>query len=91
MTRRGGTKASSIGEALAVGGIVLVAFVALFVLLFAFSTTITALIVALAWNVLNLHEVFGAEALSFWEVVGVAVAINILRSIFGGNRVSVNS
>lgn len=63
----------------------MVGVIALFIILFALGTAITAGLVALAWNVCNLHSLFGAEALSFWEVVGVAVVINLLRSIFSRN------
>lgn len=73
------------GELIGVGFLAVVAFVGLFLLFFAIGTAITAVIVALAWNVLGLHEVFNADPLTFWQVVGVAVGINILRSIFSRN------
>lgn len=83
---------NSFGEALAIGGLVLVFFIALFVGLFVFVTAITALVVALAWNWIGLHDLFGAPALTFWQVVGVAIVINLLRSVFsGGTKVTAKS
>lgn len=87
--RRTTGTATTVGTALGVG----VIFIVLFILLFAISTAFTALLVALVWNWLGLHSVFGAGELTFWQVVGVAIGINILRSIFAPetNGVRVNS
>ena len=75
---------------LGIGTLGVVGVVLLFAVLFAIGTFFTALIVALVWNWINLHELFDAPALSFWQVVGVAVLINILRSIFSGSGSSVS-
>jgi uncharacterized membrane protein len=58
------------------------AFVGLFLLLFAIRTAFTGFIVWFAWNLCSLHDIFNAEPLSFLHILGVAVAINVLRSIF---------
>jgi hypothetical protein len=75
-----------VGEALvavatfiAVGVLAVLMFLAIFVL----ATAITAGLVALVWNVLGLAGLFNAPHLTFWQVVAVAIGINILRSIFG--------
>lgn len=72
---------------------VMILFFIFFVFFFLLSTAITSVLVALVWNWLGVHNLFGAGVLSFWQVVGVAVGINILRSIFapGTNGVRVNS
>lgn len=69
-------------EGLGIGAIGVVGLILLVAILFVLGTAFTAFVVALAWNWLGLHTVFGAAALSFWKVVGVAVGINVLRSIF---------
>lgn len=82
------SRASRIAEGGAVAGLVglgIVGVIALFVLVFALATAITAVVVWFAVNVCNLYTLWGGEELTFWQVVGVAVGINILRSIFGRN------
>lgn len=37
-----------------------------------------SLLVALVWNWLGLHAVFGAAALGFWPVVGIGVVLIVI-------------
>lgn len=62
--------------------VVILGSIAVFLGIFALFTIPTAIVVWLAWNVLGLHDVFGAAPLTFWQTIGAAVGINILRSIF---------
>lgn len=77
--------------ALGIGTVGIVGFLLLVAFIFTISTAFTAVIVALVWNVFGLHEVFNADTLGFWHVVAVAAGINILRSIFSGNRATVSN
>lgn len=73
------------GAAAGLVGLGIVGVIAFFVLVFALATAFTAVIVWFAVNVCNLYTLWGGEELTFWQVVGVAVGINVLRSIFGRN------
>jgi hypothetical protein len=77
--------AKNVAGSLGLGALGIIGVILLVIVLFVFGTAVTALLVALVWNVCNLHVLFGADPLSFWQVVGVAVGINLLRSIFTRN------
>lgn len=63
---------------LGIGAIGVVLIIALVALFFVIGTAITAVFVALIWNWIGLHTVFGLGVLSFWGCVGIAAAINLV-------------
>lgn len=67
---------------LGIGTLGVVAIVAIIALFFVIGTAFTAFFVALIWNWIGLHTVFGLSALSFWGCVGVAAGLNLLGGIF---------
>jgi hypothetical protein len=75
---------SEILQALGIGTIGIVGIIILIALFFVIGTAFTAFFVALIWNWIGLHALFGAAALSFWQVVGVAAALNLIGGIFRG-------
>lgn len=73
---------------LGIGTLGIVGLIVLFCVLFVIGTAFTAFFVALIWNWLGLHTLFGLGALSFWQVVGVAAALNFISGLFRTTRVS---
>lgn len=71
------------GLGIAAGGTV--AVILLFALAVALGAAFTGVLIWLVWNVLGLHALFGLGALTFWQVVGAAIALNLLRSIFSSS------
>lgn len=53
----------------------------LFVLAVMFSLAVRTAAVALVWNTLDLHSVFGAGSLSFTQCVAVAVGLGLISGI----------
>lgn len=70
---------------LGIGTLGFVGIAILVVLLFVIGTAFTAFFVALIWNWIGLHTLFGLGALKFWEVVGIAAALNLLSGLFRSN------
>lgn len=65
-------------------GLGIIGVILLIAILFVIGTAFTAFFVALIWNWIGLHTVFGVSALSFWQVVGVAAAINFISGCIKG-------
>lgn len=63
-------------------GLGVVGIILLAILLFAFGTAIAAFFVALIWNWIGLHALFGASALTFWQCVGIGAALNFIGGLF---------
>jgi hypothetical protein len=59
-------------------GLGVIGIIILVLFLFVIGTAVTALVVALIWNWIGLCTLFGASHLTFWQVVGVAAAINLI-------------
>lgn len=74
---------------LGLGALGTVGVILLVVTIWALATAFTAVIVALVWNWCGLHSVFHAGALTFWQVVGVAAAIGLVRGLFRRSNMSV--
>lgn len=55
--------------------------IVVFVAALALGILLTGALIWLAWNVLGLHALFGLPALTFWQTMGAALAINILRGL----------
>lgn len=62
------------------GGTLLV--FAIFALLFAIGVAFSTLVVAVVWNLLGLHAVFGLSALSFGQCVAVGAGLSVIGSLF---------
>lgn len=77
--------------ALGLGAVGIIGFLLLFALLFVIGTAFTAFFVALIWNWIGLHAVFGLGALSFWEVVGVAAGLNLISGTFRSTTITTGS
>lgn len=67
--------------ALGIGTIGIVGIIVFIALIFALATAFTAFFVALIWNWIGLYTLFGLGPLSFWQVIGVAAALNLIRGI----------
>lgn len=68
-------------SALGIGTIGVIGIIVFIALCFVVGTAFTAFFVALIWNWIGLHSLFGLGALSFWQVVGVAAALNLIQGI----------
>lgn len=69
---------------LGLGALGVIGIIIFLVLVFVFFTTITSFVIAFIWNWCGVHNLFSAAPLSFWHVVGIAAAINLLRSVVSG-------
>lgn len=78
-------------EILGLGAIGIIGIIILIAVMFAIATTFTAFFVALIWNWIGLHAVFGLSALSFWEVVGVAAGFNFISGIIHPPQIETKS
>lgn len=67
---------------LGLGALGVVGIILFLVLVFVFFTTITSFVIAFIWNWCGVYNLFSAAPLSFWHVVGIAAAINLLRGVF---------
>lgn len=75
---------SELLAALGIGTLGVIAIILIIAIFFVIGTAFTAFFVALIWNWIGLHTVFGAAALSFWQCVGVGAGLNLIGGVFRG-------
>lgn len=63
----------------------------IFPILFALSALIYGAITLLVWNGFDLHSAFNLSPLTFWQAMGVGIALSIISSLLGGGaRATIN-